>query len=255
MSHLPTILFISDLTLPSKFDVRHIPTFSPVSYYSLFPRPKDSLSNFGSHTTPIHVISIQQNALPHTHSIQEVDLLTGLLTESVAELSLDCGICKVTQLSGNCACLPRREASCGSFNHLLQFVALSSPLLGLNITGTHVKEEITHTVRTLAVELPTCIYKFTRMYVQYLSYEKEMHFLKSVQQEKSNYSTKQSPSGKANWFSAIQEIPRIYGARSCMTTFTSDRHLSLSWDKVSVQLRGFQYEHFVKWYIFRARRC
>ena len=144
MLHVPTIPFLYDLTLPSKFGVRHIPKFSPVSYYLLFLRPKASSQHFGSHRCPIQVIPIDQKTLSHAHSKQKVDLLTGMLTESVAELSLHCRICEVTQLSGNCACLPGRKASCGSFNHLLQFLALSSPLLCLNVTVTRSRWNHSH---------------------------------------------------------------------------------------------------------------
>ena len=42
------------------------------------------------------------------------------------------------------------------------------------------------------------------------------------------YSMVQSPSWEANWFAASQEIPRILW-NSFMTSFTSARHLSLSW--------------------------
>jgi len=44
-----------------------------------------------------------------------------------------------------------------------------------------------------------------------------------------NYFMEQSPSWEANWFSASQEIPRIFGNRRFITVFTSARHLSLSW--------------------------
>jgi hypothetical protein len=37
----------------------------------------------------------------------------------------------------------------------------------------------------------------------------------------------QSPTSEAKWFSASQEIPRIFGIRMFITTFTSARHLSL----------------------------
>ena len=39
----------------------------------------------------------------------------------------------------------------------------------------------------------------------------------------------QSPSREANWFAAIQEIPRIFGTRRFLTVLKSARHLSLSW--------------------------
>jgi len=39
----------------------------------------------------------------------------------------------------------------------------------------------------------------------------------------------QSPSWKANWFAASQEIPRISRNRRFITELTSFRHLSLSW--------------------------
>jgi len=38
----------------------------------------------------------------------------------------------------------------------------------------------------------------------------------------------QSPSWEANWFPASQEIPRIYGTQTFITTLTSANHLSLS---------------------------
>jgi hypothetical protein len=43
------------------------------------------------------------------------------------------------------------------------------------------------------------------------------------------YSTEQSPSWEVNWFSASQEIPRIYGTRNFITLLTSAPPLSLSW--------------------------
>ena len=43
------------------------------------------------------------------------------------------------------------------------------------------------------------------------------------------YSMVQSNSWEANWFAASQEIPRIFGTRRFITTFTSFRHPSLSW--------------------------
>ena len=43
------------------------------------------------------------------------------------------------------------------------------------------------------------------------------------------YSVQQSASWEANRFSASQEVPRFYGTRRFITTFTSARHLSLSW--------------------------
>jgi hypothetical protein len=39
----------------------------------------------------------------------------------------------------------------------------------------------------------------------------------------------QNPSWEANWFSASQVIPRIFGTRWFITVPTSARHLSLSW--------------------------
>ena len=39
----------------------------------------------------------------------------------------------------------------------------------------------------------------------------------------------QSPSWEANRFAASQEIPAFYGTRRFISTFTSARHLSLTW--------------------------
>ena len=44
----------------------------------------------------------------------------------------------------------------------------------------------------------------------------------------------QSPSWEANQFSARQEIPTFYGSRRFIDSFTSARHLSLSW-AISIQ--------------------
>jgi len=41
--------------------------------------------------------------------------------------------------------------------------------------------------------------------------------------------TEQSPFWEANWFSASQEVPNIYGTRRFTTTFTRARHMSLFW--------------------------
>jgi hypothetical protein len=43
-----------------------------------------------------------------------------------------------------------------------------------------------------------------------------------------SYSMEQSPS-ETNQFAASQVIPAFYGTRRFITTFTSARHLSLSW--------------------------
>ena len=53
----------------------------------------------------------------------------------------------------------------------------------------------------------------------------------------------QSPSPEANRFSASQEIPSILGTRKFITTFTSARHLSLSWAS-SVQSIA---PHLISW--------
>ena len=45
------------------------------------------------------------------------------------------------------------------------------------------------------------------------------------------YSMEQSPSWEANRSSASQEISTYYGTRRFITSFTSARHLSLSWDR------------------------
>jgi hypothetical protein len=169
MLHFPTISFLFHSSI---FGVKYIPIFFLVSCYSLFLRPKYSSQHLGSQTSPIHVLPKQQKTLSHKHTKQHVDLLTGLLTESVAELSLHCGVCKVTKLSRNCTCLPGREASCGSFNYLLQFLALSSPLLCLNITVTSITEK-KHAVRILAVEVRIRTYNLTRKYIKSLSYERD----------------------------------------------------------------------------------
>ena len=52
-----------------------------------------------------------------------------------------------------------------------------------------------------------------------------------------------------------QVVKIFYGTRRFITAVTSASHLSLSWAKVSVQVRGFQCEHFVTRYFFTMRSC
>ena len=47
----------------------------------------------------------------------------------------------------------------------------------------------------------------------------------------------------------------FYKTRTFITIFTSARHLSLSWAKVSVQVQGFLCEHFITRYGFTVRSC
>jgi hypothetical protein len=51
-----------------------------------------------------------------------------------------------------------------------------------------------------------------------------------------------------------KKFPTFYVTRRFITAFTSARHLSLSC-RVSVQVRGFLYEHFVTIYVFTMRSC
>ena len=50
-------------------------------------------------------------------------------------------------------------------------------------------------------------------------------------QSQLTYSMEQSPSWKANRFSASQEIPHFYGTRRFITAFTSARHQFLFWPR------------------------
>ena len=64
----------------------------------------------------------------------------------------------------------------------------------------------------------------------------------------------QSPSLKANRFSASREIPGILWNSECSLPH-SQVPATCSVYKVSVQFRGFQCELFVTGYVFTARSC
>jgi len=53
----------------------------------------------------------------------------------------------------------------------------------------------------------------------------------------------------------VKKSPAFYGTRRFITAFTSARHLSLSWAKVSVQVRGLMFSYFITMCVFTARSC
>ena len=58
---------------------------------------------------------------------------------------------------------------------------------------------------------------------------------------------------KLTGFQLVKKFPAFYGTRMFITAVTSARHLSHT--KVSVQVRGFLYEHFVTRYVVTVRIC
>jgi len=49
----------------------------------------------------------------------------------------------------------------------------------------------------------------------------------------------------------VKKFPAFYGSQRFINAFTRTCHLSLSWAKISVRLRGFLCEHFVTRYVLR----